>query len=381
MVIYSRGNILCKQKNIAMKLKTLCNEIEAFAPINLQESYDNSGLIVGNIERTISKAIISLDVTEDIVDEAIQEKADLIIAHHPLIFKPLKRITGSTTVERIVQKAIKNDIAIYAVHTNLDNIFEGVNLLFSHKLGLINPEILLPKPNTLKKLIVYVPTNFADTLKQSLFSIGAGTIGNYDSCSFQLEGKGSFKPLDGSNPFVGDKFKIHYEEESKIEMVFPAFLQSEIIRTLRANHPYEEPAFDVYALENEWEKAGSGMLAYLPEALDEIEFLKFMKTRLQLNCIRHSPLIGKKVKKIALCGGSGSFLIPHALKAKADVFISADIKYHDFFESENQLLIADIGHYESEQFTKQFLVDFINKKFPNFAVQISGRNTNVVNYL
>lgn len=364
-----------------MKLKDLCDSLEAFAPIYLQENYDNSGLLIGDKNKSITKALVSLDVTEDILEEAITENAEVIIAHHPLIFKPLKKIVGSNRVERIIEKAIKNDIAIYAIHTNLDSIFEGVNHIFAKQLGLNKLEILQPKPDTLKKLIVYIPTAHADTLRNALFSVGAGSIGNYDSCSFQLEGKGSFRALEGSTPFIGEKNQLHYEEESKIELVFPAYLRTRIIQTLRENHPYEEPAFDIFALENEWSKTGAGMIGHLKNSMTEIDFLNLLKKQTGANCVRYSPLIGKMVQKIALCGGSGSFLIEAAKAAKADVFITGDVKYHDFFDADNQLLIVDIGHFESEQFTKQLLVEYLNKIFPTFAVRNSARNINVVNYL
>lgn len=364
-----------------MNLKDLCDSLEKIAPLQLQENYDNSGLLIGDKSKIITKAIVSLDITEDVLNEAIIEKADVIISHHPLIFKPLKKITGSNMVERIIRKAIKNDIAIYAIHTNLDNVFTGVNHLLATQLELENLEILEPKPETLKKLMVYVPNTHLNNLRNALFAIGAGNIGNYDSCSFQSEGTGSFRALAGSNPFVGKANQLHFEAESKLEMVFPAYLRTKIIQTLRANHPYEEPAFDIFALENEWEKTGAGMIGFLKKPMQEINFLNHIKNKIDLACLRHSPFIGKAVQKIALCGGSGSFLIESAKKAGADVFITADIKYHDFFDADNRILIADIGHYESEQFTKQFLVDYLNEKFPNFAVRISERNTNVVNYL
>ena len=364
-----------------MKLIDLCDSLEAFAPLHLQENYDNSGLLIGDKNKSIKKAIISLDVTEQVLEEAISNKTDVIIAHHPLIFKSLKKITGSNRVERIVQKAIKHDIAIYAIHTNLDNVFEGVNNIFAKQLGLQKLEILQPKPATLKKLMVYIPSSRAESLRNALFAVGAGKIGNYDSCSFQLEGKGSFRALEGSNPFVGKENELHSEEESKIEMVFPAYLKAKIIQTIHKNHPYEEPAYDIFALENEWNITGAGMIGYLEKPMSEIDFLKQLKEQTGTDCVRYSPLTGKSVQKIALCGGSGSFLIGSAKMVKADVFVTGDVKYHEFFEAENQMLIADIGHYESEQFTKQLLVDYLNKKFPNFAVRISERNTNVVNYL
>lgn len=364
-----------------MKLIDLCNTLEAFAPLYLQENYDNSGLLIGDKNKTITKAIISLDVTEDVLKEAILENADVIISHHPLIFKSLKKITDSNLVERIVQKAIKHDIAIYAIHTNLDNVFEGVNNIFAKQLGLHKLDILKPKPATLKKLMVYVPSSHVDNLRNALFAIGAGTIGNYDSCSFQLEGKGSFRALEGSNPFVGKENELHFEEESKIEMVFPAYLKARILQTIQEYHPYEEPAYDIFALENEWNITGAGMIGFLEKPMDEIDFLNLVKHKTGSECIRYSTLTGKSVRKIALCGGSGSFLIGVAKAVKADVFITGDIKYHEFFEADNRILIADIGHYESEQFTKQLLVDYLTKKMPNFAVRISERNTNVVNYL
>ncbi len=364
-----------------MKLSDLCNSLETFAPLHLQESYDNSGLLIGDKTKFIEIALISLDVTEEVLDEAISKKADVIIAHHPLIFKSLKKITGANMVERIIQKAIKHDIAIYAIHTNLDNIFEGVNNAFAKQLGLQKLEILQPKPATLKKLMVYIPISQAKKLRDALFAVGAGKIGNYDSCSFQLEGKGSFRALEGSNPFVGKEKELHFEEESKIEMVFPAYLKGKIIQTINENHPYEEPAYDIFALENEWNITGAGMIGYLKKPMAESDFLKQVKEQTGTACIRHSPFIGKPVQKIALCGGSGSFLIGAAKAIKADVFITSDIKYHEFFDADKAMLIADIGHYESEQFTKQLLVDYLNEKFPNFAVRISERNTNVVNYL
>lgn len=364
-----------------MILNDLCKSLEELAPLSLQENYDNSGLLIGDRNKIISKALVCLEVTEDVFSEAMAENADVIITHHPLIFGPLKKITGSNEVERIVEKAIKNDIAIYAIHTNLDNVFLGVNQVLAGQLQLSRLQILLPKPAALKKLAVYVPIDYSENLSNKLFEAGCGAIGNYDSCSFQLEGKGSFRALEGSKPFVGEKNQIHLEQEVKIELVFAAYLQSNVIKALRENHPYEEPAFDIYALENESPTIGAGMIGYIENPMNEEDFLNFVKKQTATKCIRYSSGAGAKIQKIALCGGSGSFLISEAKRANADAFITADVKYHDFFEGENQMLIADIGHYESEQFTKQLLVDYLNKKFPNFAVQNSGRNTNVVKYL
>ncbi|MBN2237073.1 MAG: Nif3-like dinuclear metal center hexameric protein [Bacteroidales bacterium] len=364
-----------------MTLQNLCDSLELLAPLSLQESYDNSGLLIGHRKKPIQKALVSLDVTEEIMEEALEIRADVIIAHHPLIFKSVKKLTGANSVERIIEIALKNDIAIYAIHTNLDNVFEGVNQVFAQQLDLENLQILVPKPATLKKLITFVPPDHLNDLQNALFEVGAGKIGNYDRCSFVSEGKGSFRALEGSNPFVGEKNQLHHENETRLELVFPAYLQSNIINCLLNNHPYEEPAFDILALENEWTKTGAGMIGTLKNPMDAMDFLRFVKEKMATSCIKHSPLLEKPIHKVALCGGSGSFLIGAAKAARADIFISGDIKYHEFFEAENKLLIVDIGHHESEQLTKQLLVDYLNKKFPNFAVQISRRNTNVVNYL
>lgn len=363
-----------------MIIKDITDFIENLAPVQLQETYDNAGLIIGDKNTEINQILVCLDVTENIVDEAIEKKCQLIISHHPLIFKGIKKINGNNSIEKIIIKAIKNNIAIYAVHTNLDNVINGVNSVLAEKLGLKNQRSLQPKKDIFRKLVFFCPVIHADRVRKAIFEAGAGKIGNYDSCSFNTEGEGSFKAMENANPFVGEPGKLHFEKEIRIETIYPFYLESKIIEALLKSHPYEEVAYDIYKLENYFSQIGSGIIGEIDET-DELNFLSQIKRISNCKCIRHSDLLDKKIKKVAICGGSGSFLIKDAIAAKADIFISGDIKYHDFFEAENKILIADIGHYESEQFTKDLLYTFITKKFPNFAVLISENKTNPIHYL
>ena len=364
-----------------MRIKDLAAEIESFAPLPLQESYDNAGLLIGDPEKEITKGLITLDITEEVFQEALDEKADIIIAHHPLIFKGLKSLTGKTQVERIVIRAIQHDIAIYAAHTNIDNVPEGVNNKIAGKLGLAGLKILKPAGDILRKLVVFCPTDAAGQVREAMFSAGAGHIGNYDSCSFNLAGKGSFRAGEGADPYVGEVNKLHFEEEVRIESIYPVYLEAQILREMINAHPYEEVAYDIYPLGNTYEGAGSGMIGDLPASVPTGDFLQKLKDVFQTGCIRHTKPLSESVKKIAICGGAGSFLIEDAIRAGADVFVTGDIKYHDFFRAEDKILIADIGHYESEQFTKELIFTILEQKFTNFAPQISKVNTNPVKYL
>jgi dinuclear metal center YbgI/SA1388 family protein len=363
-----------------MKLKDLLFEINKSIPFAIQEEYDNSGLLIGNPDTDISKGIICLDITEDVLDEAISEKCDVIISHHPLIFKGLKKITGVNYTERIIVKAIKNDIAIIAVHTNVDNYFSGVNFKLAQKIGLKDMQILLPKNGILKKLIVFCPASHADIVRNAIFDAGAGRIGNYDSCSFNIEGKGSFRPMDGTNPFVGEIEKLHIENEVRIETIIPSYLQNIIINKMIEAHPYEEVAFDIIPINNEHSMVGAGMIGNLENKLSEHDFMDLIKTNLNVPMLKHSRFLNRMISKVAICGGSGSFLLENAINKNADAFITADIKYNLFFEAENNLMLIDAGHFETEQFTSEVLFDIISKKFTNFALQISKKQYNSVHY-
>ena len=363
-----------------MKVTNIIQLLEQLASSSLQESYDNCGLLTGNEQWDCSGILCTLDVTEEVVAEAVAKGCNLIVAHHPVIFGGLKKITGRNYVERTVIAAIKNDVAIYAIHTNLDNVIAGVNGKIADKIGLINRSVLQPKGQLLRKLSTFIPANHAEKVKQALFDAGAGNIGNYSECSFSVAGEGTFKALDKANPFVGKKGNRHTEPEIKVEVIFPAYLQHNVIKALKESHPYEEVAYDIVALENTYSAIGSGLIGELEAPMEELEFLKMIKEKFQLTVIRHSALLGKPIKRVALCGGAGSFLTKKAIAAKADIFISADYKYHEFFDAENKLIIADIGHWESEQYTIDILTEVLQSNFPTFAVLNTTVSTNPVFY-
>lgn len=364
-----------------MTIKQLTLFLEQFAPLSMQESYDNAGLLIGNQEQNIESALITLDVTNEVLNEAIAKGHKLIIAHHPLIFKGIKKLTGSSHVEELVVKAIKNDIAIYAIHTNLDNMYHGVNAKLAEKLKLTNLKILQPDGSQLKKIVVYCPLDYADALREAMFKAGAGNIGRYDHCSYNTTGEGTFRAKEGTNPFVGEIGKTHVEKEVKIESVVSSLNLAQVIKAMIAIHPYEEVAYDIFPLENTQTATGAGMIGELKEEISINDYLKKVKEALQAQTIKFNAPINRPIKKVAFCGGSGSFLIHRAYNAGADVFITADIKYHDFFEHLNQMTIVDAGHYETEQFTKELLYEILKENFTNFALQISETNTNPVTFL
>jgi len=364
-----------------MKLKEIISCLEAIAPVSLQESYDNSGLLIGNPDSEIEGTLICLDLTMEVLDEAIKEGSSLVISHHPLVFSGMKRLTGSNETERIVIKAVKHDIAVYAIHTNLDNVQEGVNAKLCEKLGVMDPKILRPMSGKLSKLVTFCPQEQAEKVRGALFLAGAGHIGNYDKCSFNTDGYGTFRAGEGSDPFVGDAGHLHKENECRIEVIFPDHITKTLLSSLNEAHPYEEVAYDIYPLKNDYAMAGAGMIGMLENPLDEGSFLKMLKKTLGSGVIRHTVLCGKKISKLAVCGGSGSFLIGDALRSGADAFVTGDLKYHQFFEAEGKMLIADAGHFETEQFTKELIYNILKEKFPTFALRISRINTNAVHYL
>ncbi|MDO5106366.1 Nif3-like dinuclear metal center hexameric protein [Capnocytophaga sp.] len=363
-----------------MKVKDIIYELEQLCPLTYAESFDNVGLLVGDAQSQVTGVLLTLDTLEIIVDEAIAKKCNLIVSFHPIIFNGLKSLTGKNYVERVVMKAIKNDIAIYSMHTALDNRFLGVNKSICDALQLKNRSILIPQKNPIRKLITYVPHANAETLRQALFDAGAGNIGNYSQCSFNLEGYGTFKGNDNANPAIGEKNKLHTENETQINVIFPKHLQANLLKALRENHPYEEIAYEIYVLENPHQHIGLGMVGEFEKPMPEIEFLQFLKEKMPTKCIRHSDFTQKNIQKVAVLGGSGAFAIDAAKAAGADAFVSADFKYHDFFKAEKRILLADIGHFESEQFIKNLLFDYLTKKIPNFAPILSDINTNPIKY-
>ncbi len=363
-----------------MKISQITAFLENWAPSPLQESYDNSGLIFGNPEAEIEKCLISLDCTEAVVDEAIAKKCNLIISHHPIVFSGLKSLTGKNYVERTVIKAIQNNIAIYAIHTNLDSVQTGVNQKVGEKLGVQNPKILAPKKGLLQKLVVFVPKDYLEAVRDTLFEAGAGHIGEYDECSYQNAGEGTFRPSENTDPHVGEKNQRHTEPETRLEVIIESFRAAHIIRKMIAAHPYEEVAYDLYNLENVHPQIGSGMVGYLSEPMYVMDFLQKIKNEFG-GVVRHTDLVKDQIAKVAWCGGSGSFLIEDAKRAGADLFLTSDVKYHQFFDAENQMIIADIGHFENERCAIELVGEKLMENFPNFAVLFTETNTNPIHYL
>lgn len=364
-----------------MTIQSIIQVLERFAPPAYQESYDNAGLLFGNPDWELKGALLTLDATEAVLDEAIEKGCNLVVAHHPIVFGGLKRITGRNYVERVAIKAIKHDIAVYAAHTNLDNVRAGVSAMMAKQLGLEKTRVLDPKKDLLRKLFTFVPAAQAAAVQDALFAAGAGHIGNYSECSFAAAGTGTFRGGEGTDPFVGRPGERHSEAEVKLEVIFPAQLEGKVTAALLKAHPYEEVAYDVVKLENRWAEVGSGLIGELPDGMEEMAFLAMVKERFRTGCVRYTPLRGKKVRKVAVCGGAGSFLLKQARAAGADAFVSADFKYHEFFDAENQLIVADVGHFESEQFAVDLFYHILTENFSNFAPLKSTINTNPVNYL
>ena len=362
------------------KIKQVTQQLEKLAPLSYQESYDNAGLIVGSPETEVTGILFSLDVTEAVVAEAIEKQCNLIVAHHPIVFKGLKKLTGSGYVERTVIKAIKNDIAIYATHTNLDHVTKGVNRGIAERLELNDVKILAPKKELLSKLTFFIPVADAQRVLDALFEAGAGEIGQYKNCSFRTEGIGTFRPGDDANPVIGSRGVDEQVPENRIEVMFPAYLERPILEVLKKNHPYEEVAYYLQHLENENQEVGAGAVGNLSAPMEPQDFLLFVKQKMMVSLIKHTIPLNKKIQRVAVCGGAGSFLLSDAIRAGADVFITADYKYHEFFDADYRIMICDIGHFESEVFTKDLLYNYLSGIFSNFALCLSEVNTNPVRY-
>lgn len=394
-----------------MKVREITDYLNSiFLPV-YQETYDNAGFLVGDPAREVSGVLATTDVTDAVIDEAIALGANLIVSHHPLIFGGLKRLTPDSATPRMVIRLIENGIGVYAAHTNLDNLQQGVNGILARKLGLEGCRILRPVEGVLRKLVTYVPTADADRVRQALFDAGAGGIGAYDCCSYNSDGFGTFRASEGCHPHCGQIGELHREAETRIEVIYEKRLERKLIRALVEAHPYEEPAYDCIPLDNALPTVGAGMVGRLREPMAAADFFAMVKERLGLPVVRISQMgfgnskfiiekqQGKNQKsatensqladhqpqftisKVALCGGSGAFLIGDAKSCGADVYLTADLKYHDFQSAEGRILLADIGHFESEQFAKEIFYDAISKKFSNFACHISQKDRGYICYI
>lgn len=365
-----------------MTHQDIVNIIEDFAPPSLQESYDNSGWQFGNPEVECTGVLIALDLTEAVMDEAKEQGCNLIITHHPVIFSGLKQLIGKNTVQRLIISGIQSGISVYSCHTNLDNLKLGVNKKIANKLGLEQTHILAPNDSRLLKLSVFVPYEAEEKVREAIFGAGAGNIGNYSECSFTTKGVGTFTPGEESNPYSGTpKGERYYADELKIEFLVPYHLKRRVYQAMIDAHPYEEVAHEWYLIDNQNQDIGAGMCGLLPREYELGELLDLVKNNMNTEVIRYTPMPQeKKFRKIAVCGGSGSFLLNEAKRQGCDALITADFKYHQFFEAEGAIMIMDIGHFESEQFTSEIFYDIIKDKIPNFAVRISKINTNPIKY-
>ena len=361
-------------------IQELTDFLASIAPPAYQEGYDNAGLIVGNPTTEITGVLLALDCTEKVVEEAVRRGCNVVVAHHPIVFRGLKKLNGKDYVERTVIDAIRANVALYAIHTNLDHVAHGVNAMIAERLGLSGVRVLVPKRHLLMKLTFFVPSHKAELVLDALFAAGAGQVGNYSECSFQSAGEGTFRPGTGSNPYLGEVGKLERVAEQRVEILFPAHLEARIMRALRQAHPYEEVAYYLHQLENEHQEVGAGAIGELPEPMPVAGFLGYLKEKMEVAVIKYTATDHPMIRRVAVCGGAGSFLLPNALGAQADAFITADFKYHEFFDAENKTMICDIGHYESEVYTKQLLFNYISKKFNNFALYLSEVNTNPVSY-
>ncbi len=361
-------------------IKEITTHLECLAPLGYQESYDNAGLLVGNPKAAVNGILVSLDCTEEVIEEALQRGCNLVVAHHPIVFRGLKKFTGKTYVERTIIKAIKHDVAIYATHTNLDNVWGGVNSKICQKLGLQDCKILAPKKDILLKLTSFVPVESTELVLNSLYKAGAGQIGEYKNCSFSVTGTGTFMPTGNANPHIGSLSKQENVIENRIEVIFSTLQQSSVLQALKTAHPYQEVAYYLSTLLNENQEVGAGAIGFLPHEMSEEIFLNYLKNQMSLKVIRHTRFQNKPVRKVAVCGGAGGFLLNDAIRQGADVFITADYKYHEFFDADGQLIICDVGHYESEVFTKELILSYLTKKFTNFAILLSDVNTNPIQY-
>ncbi len=363
------------------RIKDIIHSLEEWAPKALAESYDNVGLLVGDKNKEASGVLVSLDCTEAVVEEAIKLKCNLVVSHHPLLFKGLKKLTGSNYVERTVELAIKNNIALYAIHTNLDNVHDGVNKMISDKIGLLETKILAPKKGSLQKLEFLVPDSAADRVREAVFNAGGGRIGNYESCSFNTKGLGTFTPRAGAKPAVGEINKVQEEPETHVQVLVSDYMAEAVLEAMKKVHPYEEVAYFLSNIENRNQEIGSGMFGKLKAPMEAMDFVKMLKEAMGLKVVKCTELLSRKIETVAVCGGSGSFLLTDAIRNKADVFITSDFKYHEFFDAEGALVIVDIGHYESERFTIELIAEKISKNFRTFATHLTKVNTNPIHYI
>ena len=364
-----------------MKIKEVIQFLEQKFPLHWQEDFDNCGVQCGDKERELTGIVVCFDMSEAVIDEALAQGSNMVISHHPIIYKHgLKKIEPTNRVGKIIYKALENKILLYSMHTNIDSGKAGGNVLFAKKLELQNLSVLVPKENQFCKLVVFVPAENSALLKEAMFKIGCGNIGNYSHCSYSCEGIGSFKPLTGVNPHIGKHNRLERVDEERIEMIFPKNIKRQVIETLYGHHPYEEPAFDIITLENQNREVGLGRIGLLPTSMLAKDFILYIKEKLNLDFVKFSGNRDAEIKKVAVCGGGGASFISEALTAGVNAYITGDLKYHDFFIPENKMLLIDIGHFEGEHFIREIITSLLQENFNTFATHFTEVEIPVIHH-
>ncbi len=353
----------------------LSSALESVAPSLYAESYDNVGLLVGRSEWKCEKVLVALDITEAVVQEAIEKGVQAIVAHHPVIFGGIQRLTGEDTAQRAIELAIKHSIALLACHTNLDAIEGGVSYRMAQAISLVNVRTLQPRSGLLWNLIVYVPAESAETLLEALWEAGAGKMGAYDECAFRSHGLGSFRPKEGAHPHNGVIGERAFADEIRLELLVPEGARKKVHQCMMEHHPYEEIAHSWLKHDGVHHSVGFGAIGQW-DACDWPEAVRRIKTAFGVASFRHTMPIASDYRTVAVCGGAGADLLAQAKSQQAELFITSDITYHRYFGADDRLVFIDIGHWESEQHAMELLIDIVREKFPNFAVLKSETNTN-----
>ncbi len=350
-----------------IKCSEITNVLEELAPIELAESWDNVGLLLGDSTQDIHNIMITLDITPDVVEEAIETKADLIIAHHPMIFKPLNRIIEDKSIGTLIRKLIKNDICVYTSHTNLDITWGGLNDLLASKIGLENIGVLDElHTKKLKKIVVFIPKGYEEKVRDAMTEAGAGWIGDYSDCTYLTKGIGAFKPREGTKPFIGSEGTLEKVEEYRLETLVSEEKVSPVVEAMIASHPYEEVAYDIIPLEVKGQSLGLGRIGTLKKEVIFIDFINKVKEVLAIQHLRYIGNENKSISKVAICTGSGGTLLSNCIHHNVDIYITGELKYHDAqFAQEAGLNVILAGHFETENIIGELLTEFLNKKFEN----------------
>ncbi len=372
---------------MSVRCQQIFDWIEEWADPALAEDWDHIGNLVGSPADSVSRVLVTLDVTDEVIAEAIDENVNLIVAHHPLFRDPIPYLRSDLFSSSRVYRLIQKGISLYAAHTNLDAAPGGINDVLADLLGLRDVEILFPTyEENLYKIVVFVPLGHEERVREAISARGGGWIGNYSDCTFQTEGVGTFRPLEGTKPFIGETGELERVRETRIETIAPQKKLSDLLKNMIAAHPYEEVAYDIYPLKNTGTKAGLGRIGRLPESLALADFARKVKDSLGLGMVRITGDPQRSVSKIALCGGGGMSLLEQAIKCDADLYLTGDIRHHGALDAlDRGIALVDGGHYGTERVIVPVLADYLQKKAKEagegLTVLVSQINTDPFSYI